>query len=81
MVCSFSAEDFFSLTNSALDKAINYFFQTWLQNDNYAMVDNYLIEYYDARCIKNNPENEEGYDALYDSPPEMDIMVRIAVIE
>ena len=77
VVCTFSAEDFFQMTNSALDAAIGYLMQTWLPNSDYTMNAQYMVERYDDRCIHDNPANNGGYEVVSDRAPEMDIMVKV----
>lgn len=79
-VCTFSAENFYELTNAALDKAMAYLFQTWLPNSDYDMISNFAIEYYDYRCLKDHPLPQQVQTAPADmikNPPEMDIMVLV----
>lgn len=80
VVCTFSAENFHNLTNSALDKAFAYFFHTWLPNSEYEMISNFALEYYDYRCLKDHPLPDQvqvAPDDIIKNPPEMDIMVLV----
>ncbi|GMQ58029.1 helix-turn-helix domain-containing protein [Vallitalea sediminicola] len=80
VVCTFSAENFFELTNAALDKAMAYLLQTWLPNSDYDMIGDFAVEYYDYRCLKDHPIPQQVQSAPIDiikNPPEMDIMVLV----
>lgn len=80
VVCTFSAENFFELTNAALDKAMAYLLQTWLPNSDYDMISDFAVEYYDYRCLKDHPIPQQVQSAPVDiikNPPEMDIMVMV----
>ncbi|WP_105615291.1 AraC family transcriptional regulator [Vallitalea okinawensis] len=79
-VCTFSGEDFYQLTNAALDKAFAYFLQTWLPNSDYEMTGYYAAEVYDCRSLKDHPLPEQVQRAPKDmimNPPEMDIIVSV----
>ena len=79
-VCTFSAENFHNLTNDALDKAFNYFLQTWLPNSDYQMISNFAAEYYDYRCLKDHPIPQQVLTApneIIKNPPEMDIIALV----
>lgn len=65
LVCTFSAENFHSLTTDALDKAVFYLFNTWLPNHKNLRFDAFMAEIYDHRSL-----------GVKESP-EMDIWVRL----
>lgn len=81
IVCTFQAEDFYKLTNEALDKAFQYLLQTWLPNNiRYEMSGMYAVELYDHRSLKDHPLPEQklpSNDGLPEIPPEMDIMALV----
>lgn len=80
IVCTFSAESFFDLTNEALDKAFSYLLHTWLPNSCYEMTSTFALEYYDCRSLKDHPLKTEVMTAsedIIENPPEMDIMVLV----
>lgn len=64
VVCTFSAENFHSLTTMALNKAIGYLFETWIPAHR-LQCEGVLAEIYDRRCLG------------VDEGPEMEVMVRL----
>lgn len=80
VICTFSAENFFELTNAALDKAMAYLLQSWMPNSDYVMISDFAAEYYDYRCLKDHPNPQQVQVPPIDiikNPPEMDIMVLV----
>ena len=85
MICTFTAEDFVSLVNSALDKAMGYFFGTWLPGKNIAPSS--CVEYYDERCLRWHPKYDPSNDVPHLvkqearlsqwSGPEMELQVGV----
>ncbi len=84
-VCTFTAEDFAYLVNNALDKAMGYFFGTWLPNKKLASTS--CVELYDERCLRWHPKYSLSEDVPHLLPreprlsqwsgPEMEIQVGI----
>lgn len=80
IVCTFQAEDFYKMTNEALDKAFQYLFETWLPNSSrFEMNGMFAAELYDHRSLKDHPLPDQKVldDTLLEDPPEMDIMVYV----
>lgn len=65
LVCTFSAENFHSLTTDALDKAVFYLYNTWLPSHKNLKFDAFMAEIYDHRSLGVK-------ESL-----EMDILVRL----
>jgi AraC family transcriptional regulator len=63
-VCTFSAENFYSLTTNALNKAVSYLFGTWLPG-HHLRCEGFMAEIYDGRSL-GVPEGSE-----------MEIMVKL----
>lgn len=55
-LCTFQKEDFYKLTSEALDKAVQYLFQTWLPNNSRFETNGiFAAELYDHRSLKDHP--------------------------